>query len=583
MQQNLARVWRSKNFDEIVGQELSVRLLKNSLAKNRLFPVYLFSGLRGSGKTSTGRIFAAAINCSTLPQFQKDQHQALPCLTCESCMSMRAGNHPDFIEIDAASHTGVDNIRHIIESASFLPVMGAKKVYLIDEAHMLSKAAFNAFLKILEEPPATVVFLLATTEAHKILDTVISRSFQLFFDPIPQPQMVAHLKRICQAERIEFQEKALGLIAQQSEGSVRDALTIMERIALAEGDVTYEGTHRALGLIHDAVVITLFEIIAQGVLADVFEYMHQEQFERHPTVRVWGKMVALLRALLWAHNSESQNSDAYSFDLSSLKHLYSSAVILDFFELFYRAEAHFLKTGSQQVVLEALICKMVQKFNTDVEVSPVAVAPLKKPLEQPSIKESAKVVSKVNPSASPLQRGLQTQASSQQLVQERPQDKVISTSTTTKAPEVHDGWQKFLQELEKKNNPMATSVFKQGNFVKIEQGSLHIHFAKKFEFYHDWMLTNETLWRPSLETVFGEGVIFVPEFVVAPVAQVETVLSGPDVSAKAAPEVRKLAHDDAVIRRTQVQEKIDISDTQKWRTAHMVAEMFPGTITTRKE
>ena len=178
MQQNLARAWRAKTFDELIGQELSVRLLKNSLAKKCLFPVYLLSGLRGSGKTSMGRIFAAAVNCERLHDFQvsgaseSSDAVSLPCLKCASCCAMRAGNHPDFVEIDAASYTGVDNVRQIIESASFLPVMGSKKVYLIDEAHMLSKAAFNAFLKILEEPPATVLFLLATTEDHKILDTV---------------------------------------------------------------------------------------------------------------------------------------------------------------------------------------------------------------------------------------------------------------------------------------------------------------------------------------------------------------------------------------------------------------------------
>src|SRR5688572_28013273 len=177
---NLSRKWRSQNFDQIVGQELSIRILKNSLYLAHFFPVYLFSGQRGCGKTSTARIFAAAINCDSLPLIQKNpKTHSIPCLNCNSCIAIREGNHPDFIEIDAASHTGVDNIRSIIESSSLLPLMGRKRVYLINEAHMLSKAAFNAALKILEEPPATVLFILATTNPHKIIDTVRSRCFQL--------------------------------------------------------------------------------------------------------------------------------------------------------------------------------------------------------------------------------------------------------------------------------------------------------------------------------------------------------------------------------------------------------------------
>src|SRR5579863_6898764 len=185
---NLSRKWRSQNFDQIIGQDLSVRILKNSLYLGHYFPVYLFAGQRGCGKTSTARVFAAAINCRELSAFQKDPKKSVPCLVCDSCIAMQEGKHPDFIEIDAASYTGVDHMRNIIESSSLLPIMGTKRVYLIDEAHMLSKAAFNAALKILEEPPATALFILATTNPHKIIDTVRSRCFQLFFTAIERSE-----------------------------------------------------------------------------------------------------------------------------------------------------------------------------------------------------------------------------------------------------------------------------------------------------------------------------------------------------------------------------------------------------------
>src|SRR5436190_12511038 len=209
---NLSRKWRSQNFDQIIGQDLVVRILKNSLYLNHFFPVYLFAGQRGCGKTSTARVFAAALNCQVLPDFQKNPKKLdVPCLMCASCLAMSQGNHPDFIEIDAASHTGVDNIRNIIESSSLLPLLGRKRIYLIDEAHMLSKAAFNAALKILEEPPATALFMLATTNPHKIIDTVKSRCFQLFFTAISHEPLKNHLSFICKEEKIACSDEALDL------------------------------------------------------------------------------------------------------------------------------------------------------------------------------------------------------------------------------------------------------------------------------------------------------------------------------------------------------------------------------------
>ena len=203
MNLNLTRKWRSKTFDQIIGQAMPIRMLKNSLYLDQLFPVYLFSGQYGCGKTSTARIFATAINCANVEQFRTaPRNHAVPCGICNSCLAMTQGNHPDFYEIDAASHTGVDTIRQIIEAATLLPLLGHKKIYLIDEAHMLSKAAFNALLKILEEPPSSVLFILATTDEQKILETVQSRCFKLFFSPVKQSTIVDHLASICDQEKI---------------------------------------------------------------------------------------------------------------------------------------------------------------------------------------------------------------------------------------------------------------------------------------------------------------------------------------------------------------------------------------------
>ena len=201
---NLARKWRPKNFSEVIGQDISIRMLKNGLYLKKYFPLYIFSGQRGCGKTSTARIFASAFNCKKLSNFQANPKQAVPCSKCDSCLSMLNREHPDFIEIDAASNTGVDNVRNILESASFVSIGGGAKIYLIDEAHMLSRAAFNAFLKILEEPPEKVFFILATTELQKIPETVRSRAFQVFFNAISSDTLKNYLSNICDKESINI-------------------------------------------------------------------------------------------------------------------------------------------------------------------------------------------------------------------------------------------------------------------------------------------------------------------------------------------------------------------------------------------
>ena len=256
-QLNLARSWRPATFDTIVGQELSIRILKNGLFLNKLFPVYLFAGQRGCGKTSTARVFAAAINYKKLDDWQKTPKSSLPCLKCESCTSMSRGAHPDFIEMDAASHTGVDDIRHLTESASYVPLIADKKVYLIDEAHMLSKAAFNAFLKILEEPPPRVLFILATTELHKIPETVRSRCFQVMFNPIVHATVTEHLEKICTHEEIEIETDALALVAHETQGSLRDAINLLEKVRFLDTKVTRELVLKTLGKLSEQAMYEL--------------------------------------------------------------------------------------------------------------------------------------------------------------------------------------------------------------------------------------------------------------------------------------------------------------------------------------
>ena len=239
--QALYRVWRSQRFDDIVGQKAVTQTLKNAIVSHKTSHAYLFTGRRGTGKTSAAKIFAKAINCPN----SKDGE---PCNQCEMCQSITAGTQEDVIEIDAASNNGVEEIRFIRDRANYAPTKAAYKIYIIDEVHMLSTGAFNALLKTLEEPKENVIFILATTEPHKIPATIISRTQRFDFKRITAADIIEHLKFILDQSNIMYEEPALGVIARAAEGGMRDALSIMDQaISFSDGTVTLDDAMQVTG------------------------------------------------------------------------------------------------------------------------------------------------------------------------------------------------------------------------------------------------------------------------------------------------------------------------------------------------
>src|SRR5210317_1636883 len=220
--QVLARKWRPANFTQMVGQEHVLQALCNALDSNRLHHAYLFSGTRGVGKTTVARIFAKSLNC-------EQGISSEPCGECSSCQEIDQGRSMDLIEIDAASRTGVDDMRELLENVQYAPTRGRFKVYLIDEVHMLSKHSFNALLKTLEEPPEHIKFLLATTDPQKLPVTALSRCLQFNLKNMPPEQIVGHLENVLQQEMVSFQEPALWLLGRAANGSMRDALSLTDQ------------------------------------------------------------------------------------------------------------------------------------------------------------------------------------------------------------------------------------------------------------------------------------------------------------------------------------------------------------------
>ncbi len=254
----LSRKWRPKTFREIVGQDHVTRALANALSRGKVHHAYLFAGTRGVGKTTFARILARALNCTEGPT-------PAPCLSCSACLEILAGSSVDVQEIDGASNTGIDDVRRLRENAVYAPARSRYKVYIIDEVHMLSKAAFNGLLKILEEPPAHVVFVFATTEPNRIPDTILSRVQRFDFRMLTEEEIFARLREMAEAESIAFEEEALRLIAKYAFGSMRDGQSIVEQAAVSEdGKISSSLVEEILGLVGTEAAIDLVHSVVAG-------------------------------------------------------------------------------------------------------------------------------------------------------------------------------------------------------------------------------------------------------------------------------------------------------------------------------
>ncbi|WP_457624075.1 DNA polymerase III subunit gamma/tau [Persephonella sp.] len=274
--ENFARKYRPKTFKEVVGQEPVVKTLSNAIKLNRLSHAYIFAGSRGLGKTTIARIITKCLNC------EKGITDS-PCGKCENCLEIEKGSFPDMYEIDAASNRGIDDIRALRDNVTYAPIKGRYKVYIIDEAHMLTREAFNALLKTLEEPPPHNLFILATTELHRIPDTIRSRCQTFIFRPPSKSQITQYLKRILEAEKIPYEEEALSLIAEASEGGVRDAASLLDQAVIyGGGEVRKQSTEEMLGIVPEEIIKEFLFYIREKNLKEavkVIEKLDREGFD----------------------------------------------------------------------------------------------------------------------------------------------------------------------------------------------------------------------------------------------------------------------------------------------------------------
>ncbi|MBS1987290.1 DNA polymerase III subunit gamma/tau [Candidatus Dependentiae bacterium] len=570
---NLTRKWRSKSFDQVIGQELSVRMLKNTLYRNQFFPVYLFSGQRGCGKTSTARIFAAAVNCAALQAFQENPKSVtIPCLVCPSCLAMSAGRHPDFFEIDAASHTGVDTVRQLIDSSQLLPVMGRRKIYLIDEAHMLSKASFNALLKILEEPSPSVLFMLATTDVHKIIETVRSRCFQLFFNAVSLDHIHQHLATVCAKESIIVDDQALALISSHAQGSLRDALNLLEQVRFSSAKVTKQAVLAVIGYLDDEQVVTLFEQVFTATPARVLAYMHEIALESYCPERVWERLVACARAALWVkHGVRPQQFLAYEARIKRVVAHCSWAVLSQLCERLHAEQTVFQRTTAKYALIEMILLQASHTTSGTTNGTAGSAA------------QVVPVVTTASTAATQTVDGTD---------EEMPE--VDDDEDDVKSDDLPALWARFVRDSERLGDPLLKSIFQQGTCTRFVDAQVHVEFSKQFVFFQDWLTTTESSWSPLVRAVFGPKAALQVSFtgneirkqieqpgaekIGTPVVQQpRPVQSAPVLSGH---QYRSYNGPKNNMRIDKKEIVIDITkNVQAWPLAHILVRQFPGTIT----
>lgn len=475
---SLYRKYRPQNFENLVGQDHVRITLSNALKLNKVSHAYLFTGPRGTGKTSTARILAKAVNCLNL-------RDAKPCEECEICKDISEGRLIDVIEIDAASNRGIDEMRDLREKINFSPTRARSKVYIIDEVHMLTKEAFNALLKTLEEPPSHVYFILATTEVHKIPETIVSRCLRFDFKRIDDTTMVDRLKFIALEEKIDAEEKALHTIAQTAQGGLRDAIGLFEQLS-TEGKLTFDHVCNILGLSGYASIEKLFELLQEKNVKNALDEIHQLYSEGYDLHQFNKNFLEHLRRKMLEYIEKGKTVEV--------------ARILQLVNFFQEAYEQFRFATIPQLPLEMAVVQsclgpaMMNESEVEAET-----AFIKDPKKAHSEDETPSV-SSMSPSSGDIPHPRAHK--SLEPKEKAPESRPLTFELVTKE------WPRLLDHIK---TPVVKRSFQQGLLSKVEGNAVTVSFSTKFQMDKTMEQANRTELEKAFADVFQVDVKIIGE------------------------------------------------------------------------
>jgi len=493
-QQTFYRKYRSQSFGELIGQDHIKQTLSNAISNDRLSHAYIFSGPRGTGKTSTARILAKSINC-------REGASVTPCQTCDICTQITSGHSVDVVEIDAASHTGVDHIRDLNDRVHFQPVVCKTKLYIIDEVHMLSTGAFNALLKTLEEPPSHTIFVLATTEPHKIPATIHSRCQHLYFRNLTAQELVSHLKTIADHESISVDDAGLFAIARNSSGCMRDAISLLNQVYSFKGSsITADDIQLILGSTNDQALFTLVETILKQDDAAFLEQLQKLFNEGAHAAQLVTEMLTIVRQLLYISLKLDDQLDGDTSRHSSYEKLATVADI-PFLNRFLQklAETELdLRWFSRPDLLIQIRCLELfhqpEETSSNTAAQPAAQPPrnvVTQPLSQSMQRPPAQTQRDPEPApparpTTPLQPKTQPTAQAEKKVSipvpSQPNKPASSLDPSTQA--YKKSWDGVL-ELIKKQKTALYSILKQSVISDVNGKDVTLRLKQDFKFFRD--------------------------------------------------------------------------------------------------